>query len=169
MALRDVIPGPRMNFQVLGRADVGRIVPDQPYVVISITDCEREDALVADAPSCLGVLRLKFHDVQRPKAGKALMTTQDAQSIVRFIRQRLDKARLIICQCEAGFCRSAGVAAALSRWIQGDDALLQRQYLPNLHVYQLVWEAAQESDRHSSVNTENAQRIALFKTIGTQE
>ncbi len=166
---REIIDGARMKFLVLGRADVATRTLDLPYIVISVTECEAPEAHIAESPQRVDVLRLKFHDVDTPGAGRVLISAEDARSIVAFARQHLETAQVIVCQCEAGMSRSAGIAAALSKWLQDEDMAFFRHYLPNRYVYRQVLNAAQQSDLHSSVNPEKARIIALFKQIGEEE
>ena len=146
MALREIIDGPEMQFLVLGRADVLTRAPDLPYVVISITDTGTPEAIVADSPHRLDVLRLQFHDADTAQEGKTLIRPEDADAIIAFVRRYRDSAKLIVCQCEGGISRSAGVAAALSKWLQNDDTLFFRHYLPNRLVYRTVLNAAYQID-----------------------
>ena len=144
--LREMIPGPAMQFLVLGRAEVRTVKPDLPYIVVSITDSGAPEAVVAESPHCLGVLRLQFHDADRAQRDRVTVTADDARAVVRFVRQHRDAARLIVCQCEAGISRSAGVAAALSKWLQDDDTPFFERFIPNRLVYRTVLEAAYEGE-----------------------
>jgi predicted protein tyrosine phosphatase len=166
--LREIVDGPRMKFLVLGRADIMTRTLDVPYIVVSVTDCEAPKAKIAESPQCLDILRLKFHDADVPQSDWVLISEQDARNIVAFIRQHLNTVQAVVCQCEAGMSRSAGIAAALSRWLQDDDTVFFQRYLPNRYVYRRVLEAAQESDRHSSVNADSARIIALLTRIGEE-
>ena len=149
-----VYKGERVGLLVLGRAQIADLTPDVPYVVISVTDPDRTDATVLATPLLRAVLRLRFHDnaqtVDIPGLeGMALgvgteapMTREDAQAILAFVREHLDTVRLIVCQCEAGVSRSAGIAAALSRTLQGDDGFFFANYWPNQWVYRTILDAS---------------------------
>ncbi len=141
---RAVIDGPAMKFQVLGRASVREVVPELPHVLVSITDIENPEAELSDAPTRLATLRLQFHDADRDGAGFTLLSEEDARGIVEFVRAHRDRIRLIVCQCEAGISRSAGCAAALSKWLNGDDEAFFRLFHPNRWVYRRVLAAAME-------------------------
>src|SRR5579871_6441803 len=131
MSTRDVIPGKVINFQVLGRAEIARVSPQDPHILISVTEPGAPEVHFAEAPSRLGVLRLTFHDAQQPSPDRILLSAQDAEAIIAFVREYQASARLIVCQCEGGISRSAGIAAALSRWLQGDDAPFFLYFEPN--------------------------------------
>lgn len=144
--LREIIPGPVMQFLVLGRAEVLRTTPEVPYIVISITDPGSPEAIIAPSTNQLGVLRLQFHDADTAQPGSVIFSENDVQSILRFVQAYRAQTRLIICQCEAGISRSSGVAAALSKWLNHDDSPFFRHYLPNRLVYRRVLEAASVAD-----------------------
>jgi Predicted protein-tyrosine phosphatase len=144
--LRAVHDGAAMKFQVLGRAHVFTVVPELPHVLISITDVGAPEAALSDAATRLATLRLQFHDADQPWQDRTLLSEEDAQRIVAFVEAHRERVSLVVCQCEAGISRSAGVAAALSKWLNGDDALFFRYFHPNRHVYRLVLEAALGSE-----------------------
>jgi predicted protein tyrosine phosphatase len=139
---REVIHGSSIDFLVLGRAEILRIVPEEPHIVISITDPGAPIARIADAPARLGLLRLRFHDAETTQERRTLLSDEEAQAIVALVDQHREALRLIVCQCEGGISRSAGVAAALSRWLQNDNAEFFRHFQPNRHVYEKVLRAA---------------------------
>ncbi len=127
-----------MQFLVLSRARVARVRPNVPYIVISITDPDTPDAEVAESPLRMGLLRLKFYDLDE-RDGDWLAPDQDhADRIVGFVREHLSHTDLIVTQCEAGISRSSGIAAALSRWLNGDDEEFFRRYIPNRRIYRLI-------------------------------
>jgi predicted protein tyrosine phosphatase len=147
---REIIPGPVMDFLVLGRAEALRIAPEVPHIFISITTPDAPDARLADSANRMEVLRLQFHDVDRAPEPPVLsmdevtlFSDEHAREIVHFVQTHREAVRLIVCQCDAGMSRSAGVAAALSRWLQDEDAPFFRYYLPNRLVYDAVLRAAQ--------------------------
>jgi predicted protein tyrosine phosphatase len=152
---REIIAGPVMDFLVLGRAEACHVSPEVPYIVISITTPEAPQALLAECPHRREVLRLQFHDIEEPQpeltvvSGEVvrLITEEDARSIVEFVQKHRGSVRLIVCQCDAGMSRSAGVGAALSRWLQKEDAAFFRHYLPNQLVYRTIlgaWEKVEQ-------------------------
>jgi predicted protein tyrosine phosphatase len=94
-----------------------------------------------------GILNLTFHDVDSLKIANdyklTAFTPEMAKQILDWVSS-LMKADidLIIVQCNAGISRSAGVAAALSLLINGDDSWVfnNKQYLPNILVYRTIIE-----------------------------
>ncbi len=126
---------------VLSRMRVARVKPNVPYLVISVTDPLRPEAMIAENPLRMGVLRLAFDDVDTSYAGFRAPAEDDAEQIVRFVAEKRTMADLIICQCEAGISRSAGIAAALSRWLNGHDEDFFVRYVPNRLIYRLILQA----------------------------
>jgi predicted protein tyrosine phosphatase len=92
------------------------------------------------------VLRLAFDDAkpgdQPPDEGQALrlMTEQDAWAVWAFVAKHRDACTIIV-QCEAGWSRSAAIAAAIAH-IENDEALrFFRAYSPNEYIFRLMLRA----------------------------
>ncbi len=134
-----------IHLRVMSRPALGQMAADEPFILISVTDPGSDEALVADTPLCRGVLRLQFDDAeykgQTPR-GKTLISKQDADAILALIHRHVMEAQepvhTIICQCEMGRSRSAGIAAALSKILTGEDAHFFSDYYPNRWVYQTI-------------------------------
>jgi predicted protein tyrosine phosphatase len=143
-----------MQFLVFSRDRIKNFTLGKPHIVISITDPNSEFASIHPNESCLGILRLKFHDINNearkhieetyktsPKANKMVyFSKKEASQIVDFVRAHLDLIEVIVCQCDAGISRSAGTAAALSKYITGSDEFYFKHYLPNSLVYNTILE-----------------------------
>ena len=132
-----------MNFLVLSRQKIAGFSTDIPHIVISIVDKYEKSARIRPNKFCLGITRLRFDDYGEDtkkwaKEKTVLFNKEDAKKIVNFVRRYLNKVELIVCQCEAGISRSAGVAAALSKYITGSDEYYFKHYLPNSLVYKLL-------------------------------
>ncbi len=152
--LERVYRGGRISLLVLDRAQIADLAPEVPYLVISVTDPDRPDASLQATSLLRAVLRLRFHDnaptVDIPglegfpigAEAEARMTREDAQATLAFVREHLDTVELIVCQCEAAVSRSAGIAAALSRILQGDDGFFFANYWPNKWVYRAILDAS---------------------------
>ena len=141
--------GSVVDFLVLSRHEIAAALPDVPYVVVSVTDPDRMEATLAESPHQKAVLRLRFHDKSGPRAalsGKVAMTPAVAREILAFVRAHLSEVALIVCQCEAGISRSAAIAAALSRILQGEDLFFFAQYAPNDWIYQTLLKASEEGN-----------------------
>ena len=118
----------------------------KPSVVISISDpyivydnapfCSSENRVFDILPLCFCDAAEPGKDVYgRDVAESDLMTDKDAQNVVQFVRENRDKR--IIVHCDAGISRSAGVAAAISKYLTGDDGRFFRsgEYDPNMWCY----------------------------------
>lgn len=87
-----------------------------------------------------GILRLYFDDISEPTAKYLTMSEDDARKIHTFIDVYKDKVNTIIVHCAAGISRSAGVACALSVYLNGTDRDIwtSGEYQPNRLCYQLL-------------------------------
>jgi len=117
-----------------------------PAVIISISD---PNMLYTTRPFCSednrvrSILPLSFCDADTPgkdvygndTSESDLMSTEDAQKVVRFVHRNSDKR--IIVHCDAGISRSAGVGAAIAKEMLGDDAEFfdSGKYCPNMWCY----------------------------------
>ena len=82
------------------------------------------------------VLFLQFDDVDANDKKYKPMRPDQAQRTVDFVKENLD-AELCIVHCDAGVSRSAAVAAAIGKFINGDDMFIfgRPRFSPNTHVY----------------------------------
>lgn len=109
--------------------------------LISIANFNDNDNVFAHRDWLCAVLKLKFDDVESNESG--CISAEDAASVVHFINRIKDKTDRLIVQCEAGVSRSAGVAAAIMKFIEGDDSLIfnNEQFRPNMTCYKKVLSA----------------------------
>ncbi|MDQ4122971.1 MAG: hypothetical protein M3209_16155 [Acidobacteriota bacterium] len=145
-----IFQGTQVQFLVLSRVDIQSFTAEIPYLVISVTDPDKPEAEIAEAPFLYAVLRMKFHDVGKPArqfesdvistACDVSMTEADARQILSFVGEHLAKIKLIVCHCEQGVSRSAAIAAALSRILQKEDEFFFNHYWVNRWVYNLLLE-----------------------------
>lgn len=136
-AYRTIYTGPNRSLLVLGRREIRDPFADQPHIVISISGPGDPLPEVYPGDQCLAVLRLCFDDVKTAADSRfRAFHPRDARDIVEFVQAHPDT--LIVCQCEAGICRSAAVAAALSLWLNGagHEAWFMEHYLPNPLVFE---------------------------------
>lgn len=111
-------------------------------VVISITSTTAKSikANISTTYNVKDILFLVFDDVcgKIDELELKLFNKDMAKQILDFVDKHSDK--LIICQCEAGISRSAGVAAALSKIYNGTDDFFFKRYIPNNLVYKTILE-----------------------------
>jgi predicted protein tyrosine phosphatase len=110
--------------------------------LISITGTINSDEFVElnNQPDYL--LQLRFCDVFG-KAHRGAISDEQAMKIAAFIKSIQDKAEILICQCEFGVSRSAGVAAAVRQFLYEDgiQVFADSRYSPNKLVYHKVYNA----------------------------
>jgi predicted protein tyrosine phosphatase len=137
---RDVIDTPAGDFLILSRLEAGQRTLTVPYVMVSITAPGSPDAVLAESPFRLAVLRLQFRDAETQHG----MAEAQADEVARFILAHRDQAGAVIVHCELGISRSAGVAAGLAEAMNGSlDPRFAEMYDPNRRARRLVVEAAE--------------------------
>lgn len=112
--------------------------------IISITS----QPTYADIKNCGPTLYLRFEDfdMELPGWPVQLIQKEDAKKIATFVMANKHNGKYFIVQCDAGVSRSAGVAAALMKYFNGDDSPIfdNPQYCPNMRCYRMVLEALME-------------------------
>jgi len=144
-----------VNFRVFSEDAVRLYACDEPHVVISIRSPSGERATLPRNDSRMDTLWLDFHDVDSTEEGQRALRMinsfgQEAKpfdaGMAREVKEFMVRnavATTVIVNCEAGISRSAGVAAALSKVLMGDDEEYFRRYVPNRLVYRMILEEMQ--------------------------
>lgn len=136
----------KVNFIVLNREDVKNFKTNVPHIVISITDPDKDFPEYPDNPSRLGILKLKFHDydpvrfVNEVPDPKYLFNDDQAFEILKFLSKYFREIKAIVCQCEMGVSRSAGVALALTAIFEEEylEEMIKEHKLANIHVFEKI-------------------------------
>lgn len=85
---------------------------------------------------CVG-LEGQFDDVDTKRNDMVPMSAEDAARVVNFVNANNGKP--IFVHCDTGQSRSASVAAAISKFISGeDDRFFRGIYTPNMNCYSKV-------------------------------
>lgn len=146
-----------MKITVLSRPEVEKMeAVKAPHLIISINCPGDEPAKIRTNRATLGRTNLFFWDLDhKPQSGTVeyggvkieideipeehLVQPNDARSIVELVLAHPD-AKEIIVHCTAGRSRSAAVAAALHKVLNGDDSIIfnDKKYSPNMRVYRMV-------------------------------
>jgi len=113
---------------------------DEDFLLISITNPWSRYIHIPASKHCKGILRLRFHDTAQKHRGKVHFRPRHAQRIKRFVLK--NDTDLIICQCQAGISRSAGVGAALAKYynLDAEEYFKTGGYVPNLLVFRTLLE-----------------------------
>lgn len=139
-----------MNFLIMNRSEIQKYKLQKYHIIISISDPYSGTPQLPKNKFRKDVIYLTFHDwddYQKEKIEKSnnkdmiFFNENDAKTIVKFVRKYKNKINTIICQCEGGISRSAGVAGALAKCINGYDFEIFNKYIPNRRVYRLVMNA----------------------------
>jgi len=130
-----------------------------PHIIISITDPDDGLAKIKDRPSCKGITRLQFWDIdettirllseEQIKNFQRLFTEEDAKQIWNFVKPLAGEVDWILCHCQAGISRSAGVAAALSKHFSGSDEHWFKVKHPNRLVHKTLLKIIAEDEPKS--------------------
>ena len=102
----------------------------------------------ADIKNCGPTIYLHFEDFDTELLCRSVQPIQkeNAEKIAAFVMINKHNRKHFIVQCDAGVSRSAGVAAALMKYFNGDDSPIfdNPQYCPNMRCYRMVLEALME-------------------------
>jgi predicted protein tyrosine phosphatase len=143
-----------MKIEVLDRTSAEAISKsiEKKYVYyISITDPDKKMANLYGNEK--NILRLNFYDIEtqvKDLEDKIFdpMQEEDALRVAEFINKNKEDIELLIVHCEAGISRSAGVAAALSKFLSGDDMYYFTcgRFRPNMTCYRKTLNALMGDD-----------------------
>ena len=139
-----------MRYEIMNRQDAtgATMEAEAPdTVIISITDCGDKKNKFNPAPWLKGVLDIQFDDVDF--GGKNCITAQQADEIAEFVLNIKRSVKRVIIHCEYGQSRSAGVAAAISTYLEGHDnsIFINRNFFPNKTCYRYVLSALKKMGR----------------------
>jgi len=131
-----------MEIKVFNEDQIKRLKTNKKHIVISIQDPSCEYVKLPNNKSREGWLRLKFYDFDQitgqKNYDKYLFQRNHAKSILNFTLWHKNEIDMICINCVAGISRSAGIAAALSKILNGDDSYFFKRYCPNMLVYSLI-------------------------------
>lgn len=113
--------------------------------IISISGRYAETPILHRSDWLKGVLYLNFDD--EDTLIETRMTEDDAEQICKFLSFIKGKeVKRLIVHCDAGVSRSAAVAAAIMKYLDGSDASIFNNhfYAPNMHCYKMTLNALME-------------------------
>ncbi len=118
---------------------------NEPTLIISITDPILGPNIFARNSNIVSICRVQFDDVTEENArhNDVLMTSSDASKIKDYVLRYKDRVRCIIVHCEVGVSRSAGVMAAIQKYLIGDDSAVFNNdaFSPNMYCYRMMLDA----------------------------
>lgn len=111
----------------------------QPYILISIQDTQNKGFGLKFTPTntCKAVHTLYFDDIDVAAPNLSLMTSEQADSILWFVKRYAHIDNIII-HCLHGECRSAAVGAAIAYIYNRDDSVFFKTKTPNRYVYRQI-------------------------------
>jgi predicted protein tyrosine phosphatase len=139
-----------MRYEIMNRHSACAVTkePNAPNtVIISITDCGDKKNTFHPAHWIKGILEIQFDDVET--GGQNCITTEQGEEIANFVLRMKRNIKRVIVHCEYGQSRSAGVAAAISTYLEGHDngIFLNRRYYPNRTCYRVVLDALRKKGK----------------------
>ena len=116
---------------------------DVPTIIISIRsigDKPPKKLFLHSNPQVKDFITLAFDDVTTYCQGYYPITEQQARKIAKFVMRYKDSVEQIVVHCDAGISRSAGIAAAIAKYLNGndDDFFVRSPYTPNMTCYSKV-------------------------------
>lgn len=136
-----------MNFFVYSRQKAKResYRLNEPTLIISITNPILGPNVFSRNSNIIGLCRLQFDDVTEENARPedVLMSESDALKIKDYVLRYKDSVECIIVHCEVGVSRSAGVMAAIQKYLLGDDSAIfnNSAFSPNMYCYRMMLDA----------------------------
>lgn len=135
----------KKTFTVVSRNGINGAIRylERPHIVISITDEIKHKVKINQTAFTKGIIHLYFHDVDEKFIGPEKFkpfSGEQARAILGFMKDYEDEVEFVLCQCDAGISRSAGVAAALSKIYNDEDEMYFKNYIPNSLVRRLILE-----------------------------
>lgn len=138
-----------MTVSILSKSELFRLIEKKQLTtktaIVSFADDADE---FLDFPDNIRVLKVVFYDIRPSSTVKEHYDSllPEAKNIANFVNRAIKEGKDIICQCDYGISRSAGLAAAiLERYAhRGLDVFADYRYTPNQFVYNKVYKALLE-------------------------
>lgn len=115
---------------------------DVPTIIISISSTggiPPKSLFLHSNPQVKGFTTLAFDDVTTYHEYYYPITEQQARKIAKFVMRYKDSVEQIVVHCDAGISRSAGVAAAIAKYLNlNNDRFFKEPYDPNKTCYDMV-------------------------------
>jgi len=138
-----------LRFIILSKLFMESFFYEEPYIVISICEPGEEPPNLKTDSNRKDVLRVEIHDIDDVKFaeeyGYKTLDENQAKSVLEFAEKWKDKLNILVIHCSAGVCRSAGMAAALSRVYNGHSRGIidNPRYKPSTHIQATIVKVAE--------------------------
>ena len=137
------------NIYVKSRKDMVSCIKElkKPSILISIRDVGAKRILDWN-PNLFHRIHLEFEDWDKEADGEIVISDLDATMIAQHVKSWNDSPVEfdLYVNCEAGQSRSAGVAAAIAKYLFDDDEIYFRIKHPNMLCYRKVLNALMEDE-----------------------
>jgi predicted protein tyrosine phosphatase len=137
-----------MEILVANREQIARgLRMTRAWALVSVSDPGRPQPALPLDPLRTGVLRLQFDDAEPGDVALdkdvplRLFAAEDARAVWAFLSIQRTRARCLVVQCEAGWSRSAAIAAAISYALGEDASRFFQNYTPNVFVFRQMLSA----------------------------
>lgn len=134
-----------MKINIFSRQEAIRISAsiDEPTLIISISCPGDTHATFSNNPFIKKILYLEFFDVEEKDTFYKSMNDTQAHEVVKVVNEYCNEVTQIIVNCDAGRSRSAGVAAAISLYLNGNNNQIfgTSYFSPNYTCYQKTLKA----------------------------
>lgn len=127
-----------MKIKVFSEDSVKHYKPTEPYMHIAISSQTKGLLQLPSNKFRRITLYCQFYDLDAALGNYKLFDKKEAKRILYWVNKYLDYVNVIVVNCEAGISRSSGVAAALSKILNGDDNYYFKNYCPNMLVYRTI-------------------------------
>ena len=132
-----------MKVRILNKETLKRevLLDHGKIAVISIQSPKHSEEIDINE-NVIDILYLFFYDVDKdyPERDIFAMTEEDAERVANFTKRNITRCNTLFVSCDAGISRSAGVAAAILKWWDGNDSpIFKGPYVPNMRCYNLTY------------------------------
>lgn len=131
-----------MKVSICSRSDIYRIINEgipQNTAIISFADTVDD---FIEFPTNANVMKIAFYDYSPYSipVSDYHKVLPEAPEIAKFVDTNIKKGKNIICQCDYGVSRSAGLAAAIMEHYkkEGIKVFANYRYMPNRFVFNKV-------------------------------
>ena len=131
-----------MKFNIMNRTEAIQYAKNEHAeraAIVSISSRSHSNAnlTIGGGNNIQGIIFLSFDDTESSISG---ISESQAKHIIDFVDSMKNDVDKIIVHCDAGVSRSAGVCAAIEKYLGYDDSNIfdTPKYIPNMRCYRTV-------------------------------